>query len=400
MGEDVRASHRARDRALAADTPAAARPEISASWRRVRAGGLAPGAEPEVAPLSEVEVESRRTSSTLAPLLARISASLEPIVDDGLLLVVTDADGRVLWRRGRSGVRRLADRLGFVSGSAWTEANVGTNAIGTCLVVGEPVHIRGPEHYVESHTRWSCAAAPVHDPWTGETLGAIDISGPAQSVQRSVLALVGVTARLAEAEVRTEHAQSLDRLRAYAAPVVARVGGRALAVDPTGHIAAVTGFTAPDRLVLPADLSAASTWLPTLGAVSVEPLPGGWLVRLGAEAAAATDLVLDLRERPLLRVRTPHHSWEHRPSPRHAEILLALIGAPEGRTAAQLAEDLFADPTRVVTVRAEMSRLRRTLGSVLEAQPYRIAPAVAASVMLPTEGSAIAGSSAPVVWAT
>lgn len=401
MGEDdvtsLLTSHRARDRALADNTVAAARPEISASWRRVRAGGLAPGAEPEVAPLSEVEVESRRTRSTLAPLLPSITASLDPVVDDGLLLVVTDTDGRVLWRRGRTGVRRLADRLGFVPGSAWTEANVGTNAIGTCLVVGEPVHIRGPEHYVESHTRWSCAAAPVHDPWTGRVLGAIDVSGPARSVQRSVLALVGVSARLAEAEVRTEHARALDRLRAYAAPVVARVGGRALAVDPAGHIAAVTGFTAPERLVLPSDLSAQSTWLPTLGAVTIEPLPGGWLVRLGAEAADATDLVLDLRERPVLRVRTPTHTWEHRPSPRHAEILLALITIREGRTAAQLAEDLFADPTRVVTVRAEVSRLRRTVGSVLEAQPYRIAPTIRATVLLPAEGTAITGSSAPVV---
>jgi hypothetical protein len=400
MGEDARTSRLVRDRALTGGgTAVAARPEISASWRRVRAGGLAPGAEPEVAPLTEVEVESRRRSSALAPLLPSITASLEPVVDDGLLLVLTDNDGRVLWQRGRSGVRRLADHLGFVPGSAWTEANVGTNAIGTCLVVGEPVHIRGAEHYVESHTRWSCAAAPVLDPWTGETLGAIDISGPAQSVQRSVLALVGVTARLAAAEVRNEHAHALERLRAYAAPVVARTGGRALAVDPAGHIAAVTGFTAPDRLVLPTDLSTESTWLPALGSVTVEPLPGGWLVRLGAEAAVASDLVLDLRERPVLRVRTPSHAWEHRPSTRHAEILLALIGSREGRTAAQLADDLFADPTRVVTVRAEMSRLRRTLGSVLEAQPYRIAPAVRASVLLPTEGPAIPGSSAPVVSA-
>lgn len=401
MGEDGRAARLTRDQALAGAIPASvARPEISASWRRVRAGGLAPGAEPVVAPLTEGQIESRRAASALAPLLPSISASLEPVVDDGLLLVVTDTDGRVLWRRGRTGVRRLADRLGFVAGSAWTEANVGTNAIGTCLVVGEPVHIRGPEHYVESHTRWSCAAAPVLDPWTGKTLGAVDISGPAHSVQRSVLALVGVTARLAEAEVRNEHATSLEHLRAYAAPVVARVGGRALAVDPTGHIAAVTGFTAPDRLILPADLSAESTWLPALGAVTVEPLPGGWLVRLGGETPAATELELDLRGRPVLRVHTPSHSWEHRPSRRHAEILLALIGAPVGRTAAELADDLFADPTRVVTVRAEMSRLRRTLGSVLEAQPYRIAAAVRTSILLPADGPAIEGSSAPVVSAT
>ena len=109
MGEDDRASHRARDRALRHDPTTAARPEISASWRRVRAGGLAPGAEPEVAPLSEVEIESRRTSSALAPLIASVTSSLEPVVDDGLLLVVTDTDGRVLWRRARSSLIRLGE---------------------------------------------------------------------------------------------------------------------------------------------------------------------------------------------------------------------------------------------------------------------------------------------------
>ena len=401
MGEDERLARLTRERVLTGGPPttSAARPEISASWRRVRAGGLTPGAEPALAPLTGVEVEARRASSALSPLLGSIVASLEPVAADGLLVVVTDTDGRVLWRRGRSGVLRLADRLGFVDGSAWSEGNVGTNAIGTCLVVGEPVHIHGPEHYVESHTRWSCAASPVLDPWTGETLGAVDISGPGHAVRRSVLALVGVTARLAAAEVRNEHAVALERLRAYAAPVVARVGGRTLAVDPSGHIAAVTGFTPPARLLLPADISAESTWLPALGAVTVEPLPGGWLVRLGDDAPTATDLVLDLRERPVLRVRTPHHAWEHRPSPRHAEILLALVRSPDGLTASELADDLFADPTRVVTVRAEMSRLRRTLGSLLEAQPYRIATAVRSTVLLPDHGPAIHGSSAPVVAA-
>ena len=52
-----------------------------------------------------------------------------------------------------------------------------------------------------------------------------------------------------------------------------------------------------------------------------------------------------------------------------------------------------------MTVRAEMSRLRRTLGSLLEAQPYRIVPSVRTTVLLPDEGPAIPGSSAPVVAA-
>ena len=68
--------------------------------------------------------------------------------------------------------------------------------------------------------------------------------------------------------------------------------------------------------------------------------------------------------------------------------MVALVRAgPPGGSAAQLAEDLFADATRVVTVRAEMSRLRRGLGGTLLAQPYRIAPGVAARLVLPEDRS-------------
>lgn len=83
---------------------------------------------------------------------------------------------------------------------------------------------------------------------------------------------------------------------------------------------------------------------------------------------------------------------------RHAEILLALARAPWGRSAAELADDLFADPARTVTVRAELSRLRRTAGPVLAARPYRIAEGVAVQVQLPADRRRLLpGSVAPVV---
>jgi hypothetical protein len=58
---------------------------------------------------------------------------------------------------------------------------------------------------------------------------------------------------------------------------------------------------------------------------------------------------------------------------------------------------LFDDPDRVVTVRAEMSRLRRAVGSVLLSGPYRIAPGVAAVDLPDDRLAALPGSSAPVV---
>jgi len=53
----------------------------------------------------------------------------------------------------------------------------------------------------------------------------------------------------------------------------------------------------------------------------------------------------------------------------HAAILLTLAHYPQGRSASRLARDLLGDHTRTVTVRAEVSRLRRTLGPLFEHLP-------------------------------
>lgn len=403
MEASERDLHRTRDKVLTGGTGVRSpRTAIAASWRRVAACGLAPGSEPAVAPLAVGELEHRRTTSELAPLVPRLTTALASVIDAGQMVVVADHDGRVLWRAGGSGVRRFADRLGFVGGSAWTEGNVGTNAIGTCLVLGEGVQIHGPEHFVESHTRWGCAAAPLTDPWSGRTLGVVDVSGPSRGMHPAELALVVMAARMTSMELVEQRRAGLDRLRAHAAPLLAGVGGEALAVDSSGHIAAAVGMRAPERVVLPADLTGGNVWLPTLGAAVAEPLPGGWLLRFGeAGTATSTHLVLDLGGAPRVTVSGPSGSWAQALTPRHAEILAALaVAGPAGRTAAGLADDLFGDPTRLVTVRAEVSRLRRALGSVLLTQPYRLSPSVESRIVLPDDPrGTLPGSSAPVITA-
>ena len=403
MATDDRTLRRTREAVLTGrPAPSSApRPTIAASWRRVSAVGLDPGSGADVPPLGEAELARRRAASGLAEFVPQLTASLQAVIDAGQLVVVADADGWVLWRAGGSGVRRLADDLGFVGGSAWTEGNVGTNAIGTALVLGEGVHVQGPEHFVESHTRWGCAATPLTDPWSGRTLGVLDVSGPSRGMHPAELALVEAVARLTSLEIVTRRRTELDGLRARAAPILARIRGDALAVDAYGHLAAAVGGRAPARVALPDDLSAGEVWLPTLGRATAEPLAGGWLLRLDQDAVpAATRAVLDLRSgAPCLRVESPSGGWSRGVSPRHAEILLALCDAgPSGRTAGELARDLFDDPSRTVTVRAEMSRLRRMAGSLLLSNPYRFSPGVQVTVELPVDrAAALPGSSAPVV---
>jgi hypothetical protein len=92
--------------------------------------------------------------------------------------------------------------------------------------------------------------------------------------------------------------------------------------------------------------------------------------------------------------------WRRELSLRHAEIFLALAISPGGRFAPELADDLYGDPSRAVTVRAELSRLRKQYGSLLAAQPYRIAGSVSIDVRYPDDMTALLpSSSAPFVRA-
>ncbi|MFG2207412.1 GAF domain-containing protein [Streptomyces sp. NPDC048638] len=392
---------------LPPDAPAGVpRPVIGESWLRAITSGVDPERDRPQHPLSVAELEHRRQASQLTAVL--------PVLHDGLLaaadaaqqiMVVADAEGRVLWREGSAPVRRLADRLGFDKGADWAEDVVGTNAIGTALVARRPVLVHSAEHFVRTHHPWTCAAAPLHDPRDGRLLGAVDLSGPAHSFHPTTLSLVSTVARLAEGELRLRHHALLERLRSTAAPVLARIGGRALAVDPSGWTAGVTGLAPPDRVALPKAPQAGPLWLPRYGMCTLEPLPGGWLIRIGrAEPAAGPGRVLlDVsgRDGATVTVTGPAGDWAHELSPRHAELLFVLATHhPEGRSAAELAQDLFGDRGRTVTVRAELSRLRRHLAGVLAHRPYRFADGVEVELRLPSRRvRLLPQSSAPAVVA-
>ncbi|MFF1763284.1 GAF domain-containing protein [Streptomyces sp. NPDC058249] len=371
-------------------SPLPPRPVIGQSWQRVKRFGVDPEQSTDSALLQTDELEHRRTSSALAEVMPILSGGLGSVADASLqIMVVTDPEGRVLWREGNAGVLRRADTICLEEGAAWSEDSTGTNAIGTALSAGAPVQVHSAEHFVRTLHDWTCAAAPVHDPRDGRLLGIIDVSGPDNTFHPATLALVDSVSRLAESELRTRHLTAIERLRAVAAPVLCRLGGRALVVDTNGWLAAVTGMPPVDRVPLPDSLGAGRVWLPSLGTCVAEPMPGGWLLRItdADTSECASRVVLDLSEsrRPCATVLGAAGSWTQDLTPRHAELLYVLAVHRRGRSAAQLAVDLFGDPTRTVTVRAELSRLRRRLTGLLDHRPYRYREEVEIEVLLPDD---------------
>ncbi|GAB3851172.1 GAF domain-containing protein [Nocardioides maradonensis] len=347
---------------------------VARSWQRVMDMGLAADRVNARRPMPAEELVRRRRTSRLSSVIDDLRSVLTSVADASLfLMVVCDADGVLLWREGSARVRATADRLGFVEGMLWTERVVGTNAIGTALAERAPVQLFSAEHFEAQQHPWYCTAAPIHDPRDGELLGVVDVSGPALTLHPAIGALVESAVRIAEASLWRQHLAGLARLRQASEAVVGTTSGPLLVVDDHGWVAHHSGIAARDRIDAPrADRAIA---VPGLGLCLPERLGEGWLVRPGT-----TDTRLRARlvrgSEPVLEV-SGDESWRTALTRRHADILglLAAAGA-RGLTAAELSTRLYGDAEHLVTVRAEISRLRRAVGALIATNPYRLADGV------------------------
>ena len=117
-----------------------------------------------------------------------------------------------------------------------------------------------------------------------------------------------------------------------------------------------------------------------IGACEPEPVPGGWLLRPSRRETLRLTLELD----PPRAIVEGSARWTHPLGKRQADLLrLIATAGPAGVSAAQLSETLYGDRTHLVTVRAELSRLRKLIGGLLLGRPYRFAPGVEVVLMQP-----------------
>jgi GAF domain len=302
------------------------------SWRRSRGSGVDPDRPAPAVGFAADDLRAYREGHPLAAVLPVIRRLLvETAQDSEQVVAVADARARLMWVEGNRALRSRAESIGFVEGSQWGEDQVGTNAPGTAVAVGLPLQIYASEHFSRPVHAWSCAAAPVHDPDTGELLGVVDLTGGDAIASPHALSLVRATVAAAEVELR-----------------VLRLSG-----------------------VLPAPP-------PAPRATGGKPARAGspeWGARPAAAAVPAARLEVLGRDRA--RFCAGPRGAGVQLSPRHSEIVLLLARHPRGLSADALGLLLHEEEAARVTVRAEMSRLRRLLGpQVLGSRPYRLLPPV------------------------
>lgn len=370
------------DEVLGGDrVPGVPRPLVAASWERSLAARVDPELDAPPLVIAADMLESLREDHPLRAVLPILRETLTTIADEAShIMIVTDAQGLILWREGAADVRRQADRIALTEGAVWSEDAIGTNGMGTALAADQPVQIHSAEHLVRRIHAWTCAAAPVHDPDTGKLIGAVDVSGPLRTVHPAMTALVTAAAQLAEGQLRVRMAAADEQLRARNMRHLIALGdapgalltpsGRVLAVQPSAWL--------PDRL----DVSSGADRI-ELGdgrEAVVEQLDEGYLLRIPGPVR---------RRRPSLRLKLLGSGQaaavvggrEIALTLRRAEVLALLLLHPSGLTAEQLMLQLYGDEGNPTTVRAEMHRLRALLGQgVLDTKPYRIIADVSGDV--------------------
>jgi hypothetical protein len=400
-----------------APAPQQPRAVVSESWRRSLAARIDPerGSGPPTV-YNRREMAELRAEHPLAETLPVLRETLVSIADEAMhMMIVTDAQGHILWREGQLDVLLRADKVGLIEGTRWSEDAIGTNAMGTALAEDLAVEIHSAEHLVRTYHTWTCAACPIHDPDTGQIIGVVDITGPVRGFHPSTMALVRAAAQLAEAHLRNRMQVHDEAMRVRWAPQLAALRGEYSAlVTPSGRVLASQphDWLPMPRLALPTSSGGTPTLLQgghlTLpdGSVAVlEPLAEGYLLRSpaqrtalssgpgpgsaagagpgpgsGSAAESGTGPELGTVAPAHLRLRFLGHAptaelngRRLRLTQRHADMLTLLALHPAGVSAEQLATGIYGERGNPVTARAEIHRLRAQLGAaVVRSGPYRL----------------------------
>lgn len=202
--------------AVAQDNSAAARSLIAASWiRSLTEHGLDPERfqAPEVLDAARLAEARDRMASLLRAAGPALDRLFEAVGSAGCCVLLTDADGVPLERRGAPADDSDFQSAGLWTGAVWKEAREGTNGVGTAIAEGRALTIHHDQHFFTCHTNLSCTAAPLFDPH-GELAGVLDVSSCRSDASEITAALVsaavGDAARRIEA---TQFRQAFEHAR-------------------------------------------------------------------------------------------------------------------------------------------------------------------------------------------
>lgn len=173
---------------------------VSRSWQRSLSAGLSPTGRISV-PDNLNSQALQRLRSNHHELIRHSQPVMEYLAEQvrasQSMVVLSDHQGVLMHTLGEASFLSRAERVALMCGASWSEAQRGTNAIGTAQAELVDVEIHGGEHFLERNGFLTCAAAPILSA-SGGLMGVLDVSGDSRTRQPHTMGLVSTAARMIE----------------------------------------------------------------------------------------------------------------------------------------------------------------------------------------------------------
>lgn len=151
---------------------------VAASWRRcLTQHHLDPENRkpPETLSGPELRIAREQLGGLLLAAQDNLDALFQAVGDAGCCVLLTNADGVPVDRRGMASDDAVFRRWGLWEGAVWSEASEGTNGIGTCITEQRVLTIHRDQHFHTRNIGLSCTVSPLFDAG-GRLAGALDVS--------------------------------------------------------------------------------------------------------------------------------------------------------------------------------------------------------------------------------
>jgi transcriptional regulator with PAS, ATPase and Fis domain len=179
------------------------RPEILSSWKRALKNNLSPFNQIPSVNLSKKDLTKRliKNDDLLTIASPFLEAFITNVVGSGFRIDLIDNEMYILKQFGDDEALNFAAKLGIKQGSCRSEKCCGTNAIGLCVTLGQPIQLLGPEHFNEQLHCWTCSSSPIFDE-KGRLQGVISMSGHYRMAHKHTLGMVIALAKAIEFSLR------------------------------------------------------------------------------------------------------------------------------------------------------------------------------------------------------
>jgi transcriptional regulator of acetoin/glycerol metabolism len=215
--------------------------EILKSWQRCQQYGVPPTKRVVEQVLNADEIQQLRNKNKL--FLDVSMPTLETlyhfVAGSGFVVALSDCNGFLLEVFGDDDVRDAVRAGNWVPGACWSEQGAGTNIIGTTLYRGQPLSLRGYEHFCKCCHRFEGVGAPIHES-DGSTIGIVSLTGAVGDAHSHTLGMVVAAANAIEIQLAMKKAwQACDLANQHKNIIVNSIYDGLFVTDSAGIICLV-----------------------------------------------------------------------------------------------------------------------------------------------------------------